>query len=188
MIEAQVTRRGFLAAVAAGTAVAWLSAHASELEAAGAIAAADTGERWLALTAEQAAMLDAVTAQLVPTDDLPGAREAKVVRFIDRAVAGFMKDDGVEFMKALDELTQATAQRPPGGATFVSLSDADQVAVLTEFEKAHKDSFEGIRAFTILGMFADPSYGGNYRKAGWKMLGFEDRFFWTAPFGYYDRV
>jgi hypothetical protein len=40
----------------------------------------------------------------------------------------------------------------------------------------------------MLGMFIDPIHGGNFNKVGWKMIGFEDRYSWTPPFGYYDRV
>ena len=29
-------------------------------------------------------------------------------------------------------------------------------------------------------------YGGNRDKVGWKLIGFEDRFHWNAPFGHYD--
>jgi hypothetical protein len=32
-----------------------------------------------------------------------------------------------------------------------------------------------------------PKYGGNHDKAGWKLLGFEDRHVWQPPFGYYDK-
>jgi hypothetical protein len=36
-------------------------------------------------------------------------------------------------------------------------------------------------------MLASPEHGGNFEKIGWKMIGFDDRFVWTAPFGWYDR-
>jgi gluconate 2-dehydrogenase gamma chain len=42
------------------------------------------------LTASEAADIDAVAARIVPTDDTPGAREAGVVYFIDRALATFL--------------------------------------------------------------------------------------------------
>ena len=187
MIEAHVTRRGFLAAVAAGTAIAWIEAHASELRVAAALAARP-GDDWLVLTADQAAQLDAITAQLIPTDETPGAREAKVVRFIDRSLATFMQDDQGQLAKVLDELAQTTAQVRPGSASFVALAGADQIAVLQEFEKSHKDSFGGLRYVTILGMMSDPSYGGNVEKSGWKMIGFVDQFAWSPPFGFYDRA
>jgi hypothetical protein len=35
-------------------------------------------------------------------------------------------------------------------------------------------------------MFASPKHGGNFNKAGWKLIGFEDTLNFKAPFGYYD--
>jgi len=187
MTDSRVTRRGFLAAVAAGTAIAFLEAHASEIRAATLLVGAADGD-WLVLTAEQAAVLDAVTAQIVPTDDLPGAREAKVVRFIDRSLTTWMKDDREDLLKAIDAINAAAKKASPAAASFAALSDADQLTVLTAFEKSDPEPFGGLRSLTMLGMFTNPSYGGNFEKSGWKMLGFIDQFAWSPPFGYYDRV
>jgi len=43
-----------------------------------------------------------------------------------------------------------------------------------------------VRTHTILGFFGHPSYGGNRDLAGWKLIGFEDRYQFEPPFGYYD--
>ena len=179
------TRRGFLAAAAAGTAAAWIASHARELEAVAALG--ESGDKWLVLTPAQAATLDAVTAQIIPTDDLPGAREAKVVRFIDRSFATVFKDDYPQLAPMLQQLADVTAQTVPGATDFAALPDAQQVQVLQAFEKAQKESFEAFRMMTVLGMCANPSYGGNFEKSGWKMVGFVDQFAWTPPFGWYDR-
>ena len=40
---------------------------------------------------------------------------------------------------------------------------------------------------TMTGMFAHPEHGGNFGKIGWKLIGYEDRYSWVPPFGYYDR-
>jgi gluconate 2-dehydrogenase gamma chain len=182
------TRRSFLAALAAGSAGAWLAAHASELEAAGALAAAMApGEKYLVLTAEQAALLDAVTSQIVPSDGTPGAREAHVVRFIDRSLATIFKDDRADLEKAMRALEAETKEYTGSDTPYAALDPQDQHAILVLFESSQPDAFGGFRALTMMGMFANPSYGGNFQKSGWKMLGFEDRFAWTPPFGYYDR-
>jgi gluconate 2-dehydrogenase gamma chain len=187
MTDGHFSRRGFLAALAAGTAIAWLEAHSAELRQAGALAAAG-GDDWLVLTPEQAAVLDAVTAQIVPTDGTPGAREAKVVRFIDRSLTTWLKPEHDYFVKVLDTLAAETKKQSPNAASFAALSDADQFAVLQALEKSDPDAFGGLRWLTMLGMFTNPSYGGNFEKTGWKMLGFIDQFAWSPPFGYYDRV
>ncbi len=182
------TRRGFLAALAAGTASAWLAAHATELHAAGALAAkSSSADPWLVLTPDQVTVLDAVTSTLVPTDELPGAREAHVVRFFDQSLATFMKDEREQLGKMLTSLAEQTASYAPDAASFAALSEQDRIAVLEQFEQSDPENFQWIRMSTFTGMFSNPSYGGNFQKAGWKMIGFEDRFVWTPPFGYYDR-
>src|SRR4051812_31726919 len=91
--SSQLGRRAFVATVASGIAATWLTARASDLEAAAAYAASTTGSvPFETLTADQARELDAITAAIVPTDDTPGAREANVVRFIDRSLATFAKE------------------------------------------------------------------------------------------------
>jgi gluconate 2-dehydrogenase gamma chain len=43
-----------------------------------------------------------------------------------------------------------------------------------------------MRFSTVLGMFANPSYGGNTGQVGWKLLGFQAHGIYQPPFGYYD--
>ena len=59
-----------------------------------------------------------------------------------------------------------------------------QVRLLQAIEKT--EFFELVRTHSILGFFGNPSYGGNRELAGWKLIGFEDRFQFEPPFGYYD--
>jgi hypothetical protein len=54
-------------------------------------------------------------------------------------------------------------------------------------EKEKAELFNVIRYGTIAGMLANPEWGGNYQKTGWRWIGFDDRFSWAAPFGWYDR-
>jgi hypothetical protein len=37
---------------------------------------------------------------------------------------------------------------------------------------------------TISGFLANPEYGGNAGKAGWRAIGFDDRFVCVEPFGW----
>ena len=48
--------------------------------------------------------------------------------------------------------------------------------------------FLTVREHTLTGMFASPKHGGNFNKAGWKLIGFEDTLNFKAPFGYYDAL
>src|SRR2546426_9063884 len=87
MLADPVSRRAFLAASTTAFAAAWLAADPAEIRAALEHAARATRSTdplpWDVLTPEQAADLDAIAAQIFPTDDTPGAREARVVN-LDR--------------------------------------------------------------------------------------------------------
>jgi gluconate 2-dehydrogenase gamma chain len=186
---AEFSRRQFIAATGGTLASIWLAAEAQELIAAGAHAAraARQATPFQVLTADQAADIEAATAQIIPTDDTPGAREARVVYFIDKSLATFAKDQRPIFEKGVKELRSRAAKVNRGAKTFAALNDAQQIAVLAALEKDKSGFFEALRGATIAGMFSNPEYGGNHDKLGWKMIGFDDRFSWAAPFGWYDR-
>jgi gluconate 2-dehydrogenase gamma chain len=190
MYEPSLSRRHFLGA--ATGAAAWLAIMPSVLLAAGEDAARDgalsPAPPWRVLTAEQAATIDAFAARIIPADaGSSGAREAHATRFIDNGLASFAKEQRPELEQALAALNDATARQTTGGATFGALNPVQQDAVMQALEKSSPKAFDALRTAVIAGMFANPSYGGNAGKAGWKLIGFEDRFSWQPPFGYYDR-
>jgi gluconate 2-dehydrogenase gamma chain len=179
-----LSRRQFLAASGAAAAAVWIAAEARDLLAAGMHAAQAT--RFEVLSPADAADLDAATAQIIPTDATPGAREARVIYFIDKSLATFAKDQKPAFEKAAKELRARAAKAKPGAKSFAELSSAQQIAILTALEKEKPDLFGPIRFATMAGMLANPEYGGNFEKTGWKMIGFVDQFSWGPPFGWYD--
>lgn len=186
MLNDPRSRRGFVGAIG-GAAAVWLAAPWPELLAAGAEPHPDQPHRYLALSAAEAADLEAMAAQIIPTDDTPGAREARVVVFIDRALAGFAKSERPLIAEGLTQLREQAVRRRPDAKSFAALPEPDQVAILKALDAAKSPFFEAVRVATITGLLANPSYGGNFGKAGWKLIGFDDRFSWQAPFGYYDR-
>jgi len=187
------SRRGFIATAGGALAAAWVTADLSTLLATARDAASDGAEDppppYQFLTAAQAADLDAATAQIFPSDDTPGAREAHVVRFIDRSLATWAKDQQPDFTKGLAELA-ARASAASGGngnaKRFATLTNDQQHAILAALETDKHPFFGALRGATITGMFCNPEYGGNFNKQGWKLLGFNDQFSWAAPFGWYD--
>jgi len=180
-----LSRRNFLAIAGAGAASVWLTASVHDLLAAGRHAA--QAQRFEYLTAADAADLDAFASQIVPTDETPGAHEARVVYFMDKALATFNKGERDSVAKGLKELRARAAKAQPGARSFAALPNDKQIAVLHGMEKDKLPFFENMRQATIAGMLAFPEYGGNYNKIGWKWIGFDDRFSWAAPFGWYDR-
>jgi gluconate 2-dehydrogenase subunit 3-like protein len=134
---------------------------------------------------DQAVEIEAVAAQIIPKDDSPGAREAGTIYFIDRALTTFDQDKQAAYTQGLKDLRAKTGELFPNAEKFSSLSPAEQVQVLTAMEKTA--FFGQVRVHTIVGFFANPEYGGNQDKIGWNLIGFEDKFAWEPPFGYYDR-
>jgi gluconate 2-dehydrogenase gamma chain len=133
----------------------------------------------------QAFEVETMAAQIIPADDTPGAREARVIYFIDRALTTFERDKQAIYTEGLPELQAKTRQLFPAAHKFSDLSSAQQVQVLTAIEKS--EFFETVRVHTIMGFFANPEYGGNRDQIGWKLIGFEDAGAYEPPFGYYDR-
>lgn len=133
----------------------------------------------------EAADIEAVAAQIIPTDDTPGAREAGVVYFIDRALATFLSQLASDYRAQLAEFQLVFREHHPGIPSFASLTTVPQVEYLRTVD--HTPFFDTTRLLTLLGMFSLPAYGGNRDGVGWTLIGFEDRHFFQPPFGHYDR-
>lgn len=187
MLDDALGRRAFLTTSCTAIASAWLAANTDQLRASLAHArarAAAPAPSWEFLTPDQAADVDAIAAQIIPTDDLPGAREAGAVHFVDHSLATWAHDQRDAFAGGLDGLNGDARKRWPDAGRFVALSAERQLELLHAAEQT--PFFQTMRFFTIAGTFANPSWGGNHDKVGWRILGFEDRFVWEPPFGDYE--
>lgn len=131
-----------------------------------------------------AADVSAIAAQILPSGDGPGATEAGIVFFIDRALTTFDRDQQGLYQKGLSELNERRARMFAGSKSIASLSNEQQIDLFRAVEKS--DFFGVIRIHTLLGFLGNPSYGGNRNSVGWKYIGFEDGMTWQPPFGYYD--
>jgi gluconate 2-dehydrogenase gamma chain len=132
-----------------------------------------------ALSPNQATTIGAFVERLIPSDASgPGAREANVLRYIDRALAGDLfvfRSTYVAATQALDAYSQSKY-----GADFAALTTDKQDAVLTDmdlnratgFNPNAKAVFELIRTHAVQGMFGDPAHGGNTGMVGWKLVRF----------------
>jgi len=138
------------------------------------------------LTAAEAADVEAVAAQIIPSDDSPGAREASVVHFIDRALATFLSQLAADYRTQLATFRSSYRERYPGTDSFASLTADQQIEHLRRTDQT--PFFATTHLLTMLGMFTLPSYGGNRDSVGWKLIGFEDAHAFYPPFGYYDRA
>jgi len=140
------------------------------------------------LTPDHARLLDVITSHIVPSDGTPGAREARVLRFIDHSLATIFADFQKDFAETMGEFTEFMSHFRPDGATFLELSPGEQVAALRDLERLKPNVFGPLRDMTMAGMFCHPEHGGNFQKVGWKLIGYVDQYSWAPPFGYYDRA
>jgi len=207
-------RRIFLKQVAAVVGAAPLAAHAAASASATDAAAARAGDArssngeslpnaWLFFNADEARTADAALARVIPADDNgPGAREAGVVVFLDRQLAGAW-GQGDHFYRKGPFLPGTPQQgyqlaftpaemfrlgfakldenaRKLSGAAFADLTDAQQDQLLGQAELGKLDFgplpsntfFASLVDATMEGFFSDPVHGGNRDKIGWKLVGF----------------
>jgi Gluconate 2-dehydrogenase subunit 3 len=199
-----LNRRLFLSRGISGLTAVWASTHWPAL-----LAAADharhaaqsaTPPKLEFFTPEQAAEVDAITSRIIPTDETPGAREAGVLYFIDRALHTFQKDAQETYQEGLPELQARVSELFPGIAKFSAATPEQQDEVLHSFDErgdaprrafqprpTAQNFFETLRQHTITGFLIDPDYGGNHDAAGWKVIGREREHMFQPPFGYYDK-
>ena len=158
---------------------------------------------WLFFNSEEALTADAVLARLIPADDNgPGAREAAVVVFLDRQLAGAW-GQGDHFYRKGPFLSGTSQQgyqlaftpaemfrlgfakldenaRKLRGAAFADLTNEQQDELLAQAEQNKLDFgalpsgtfFASLVDATMEGFFSDPIHGGNRDKIGWKLVGF----------------
>jgi gluconate 2-dehydrogenase gamma chain len=135
------------------------------------------------LTAQEADLLDLMVARLIPSDEMgPGAREAKAVRYIDRALGGALAGSRDAYRSGLAAFDRYC--RLSRGRAFGELAAVDQDSVLIDVETGAATGagagFAGSSAqfFAMLlnhtrqGTFGDPYYGGNVNFVGWDLLGY----------------
>jgi len=187
-MDADNTRRRFLLGSALGLSSVWLAMRWPAIVAAQQHAqrSGESGQppSFQFFSPQDALEIEAVAAQIIPSDDAPGAREARVIYFIDRALMTFDVDKQVAYTQGLEDLQQKTLELFSVTDRFSSLSSAQQIQLLTGIE--HTGFFELVRLHTIMGYLSHPDYGGNHDHAGWKLIGFEDKMTYAPPFGYYD--
>jgi gluconate 2-dehydrogenase gamma chain len=136
-------------------------------------------------TEPEALIAAAAASRIFPSDESgPGAREAGVVIYIDRQLAGPWGRDGHRYTREPFDESAAAEFGYQGKATpreiyrealknlqgFDRLSPAEQDARLKTIEDGM--FFNLLRRNTIEGMFCDPQHGGNVDMIGWQLIGF----------------
>ena len=143
----------------------------------------------------EALIVAAAASRIFPSDESgPGAKEAAVVIYIDRQLAGPYGRDrhrythgpfesGAPELGYQGKATPAEIYREAlkGLSGFDRLDPAGQDKILTQMESSL--FFSLLRQHTIEGMFCDPIHGGNANMIGWQLTGFPG-----PQMSYYDDV
>jgi gluconate 2-dehydrogenase gamma chain len=200
----ELSRRRFLSQAGIGVSTAWVSAHWPEMVAAASRArqAVQSGAAYQFefFTPAEAVEIVALSARIIPTDETPGAREAGVVYFIDRALVTFGSGDQQKYREGLPELQSQVREKFPGVEKFSALTPEQQDELLHSIEASQAEQvpgrrlntaqtfLEAQRVATISGFLIDPEAGfGNRNGVGWKLIGREPAHSFQPPFGYYDK-
>jgi gluconate 2-dehydrogenase gamma chain len=133
----------------------------------------------------EALIVAAAASRIFPSDEAgPGAREAGVVVYIDRQLAGPLGRDRHRYTQGPFEENAPPEFGYQGEATpqqiyrqglkelkgFDRLGPAEQDQKLKQIETTL--FFSLLRQNTIEGMFCDPMHGGNVDMIGWQLIGF----------------
>ena len=124
---------------------------------------------WRFFTAEEGQTVDAICERIIPADRDPGAKEARVVNYIDLQLTRPFKRYRKVYRQGIAAVDAAS--RTKFGQRFVELPAGQQTKVLTDIEKSSSTFFELILAHTRQGFYGDPRHGGNRNRVSWKMIG-----------------
>lgn len=137
------------------------------------------------LTNAEAREIIAIAARIMPTTDTPGATEAGVVYFFDKAFGSFLADLREPARDMLAAFQEGVASTYAGAQVFSDLDEADQDRYLKSVEDT--PFFQGARFLTLAGVFGMAMHGGNRDNVGWKLVGMDTPpHAWAPPFGHYD--
>ncbi len=201
-------RRAFLSRSAAGLSAAWLTAQwpamVSAASHAHAAVASPLPAKFEFFTPEEAVEVEAMSARIIPSDETPGAKEAGVVYFIDRALVTFASDSQKTYREGLADTRVLLTEKFPGVKKFSAASSEQQDVVLEALSDSKQKGtasrrnrmgagaqpfFEMLRYHTIAGFLIDPDSDrrGNRDGVGWKVIGRDREHIFQPPFGSLDK-
>jgi gluconate 2-dehydrogenase gamma chain len=201
-------RRIFLSRSAVGLSGALIAAQwpamASAAAHAHAAVASPAAVKFDFFTPEEALEVEAMASRIIPSDETPGAKDAGVLYFIDRALVTFASDMQKVYRDGLAPVQALTSEKFPGVKKFSSATAEQQDAILEELSKENSAAgsgrrnrpsansqpfFETLRFHTIAGFLIDPDSDrrGNRGGVGWKVIGRDRDHMFQPPFGELDK-
>jgi len=125
-----------------------------------------------ALHNAEATEIEAMASQIIPSNSTPGARSRRYLFHRPRA-RNFRSREA----RSLQERPSGPAEEDGGPPiqhwnVLRAIIDAPrQIELLKNIEKT--EFFEQVRLHTIMGFLANPEYGGNRDRIGWKLMALE---------------
>lgn len=136
-------------------------------------------------TTREAQITAAACERIFPSDhNGPGAKEAGVVIYIDRQLAGPYRRDRYRYTKGpFVESTPEHGYQGKDNPQTIYRNGLGQLGEdFADLDVAHQDDrlrtiektmfFRLLRSHTIEGMFSDPLHGGNASLIGWQLIGY----------------
>jgi gluconate 2-dehydrogenase gamma chain len=113
---------------------------------------------------DDAAWIESLMCQIIPTDDTPGAKETGCVYYLDLQLNNALS----RFAPSYREGLAAFQRRHPD---FLSATPEAQLKTLVALPANR--FFDMLVDHTMQAFYGSPAHGGNKDAASWKMLGIE---------------
>ncbi len=138
--------------------------------------------RWRFFSDAEASVVEAIAEQIIPADDDAGARDADVVTYIDRQLAGVFEEHQGIYRNGVAGVQQTSNIR--FGGDFESLQWPQQTELLKTLESGEAEGsiwetvsarsfFDLIRDHTMQGFYGSPRHGGNRDFVSFQMIGID---------------
>jgi gluconate 2-dehydrogenase gamma chain len=136
------------------------------------------------LKSADASEIEALVAQIIPSDATPGAKEAGCIHFIDRALETFDRERRELYRNGMAATQNMRTELFPQSQSVSELESSQAIALLKAIEQT--EFFALLRVHTVMGFLAAPEWGGNRGMVGWSHIGLEHKMAFQPPFGFYD--
>jgi len=212
ILISELDRRKFLSHGIAALGATWTATHwpavVAAAEHAHRVALFPENQKWEFFTPAEAKEVEAISSCIIPSDGTPGAREAGVVYFIDRALVNFAADNQKTYRQGLPEIQKRLRELFPEVSLFSAATPEQQETVLASLDEAGAKNapgrprgnfnrpnsaaqslFEVLRMHTIAGFLIDPETDrkGNRGGVGWAVIGRQPGHSFQPPFSAIDK-
>jgi len=130
-------------------------------------------------TPEEALCVIALSEQIIPKDEFPGATDAGVITYIDRQLSGVFHYDQKTYRSGIKNLQAYCGKQ--SGKKFEALTTEEQIRIMKLMEANQigqndwltgrpSDFFELVLAHSMQGFYGSPIHGGNKNSMSFEML------------------